>query len=69
MCTGAVWPCEPSPSRPQPTSRQGATTGAIDFLTRNDGARLSLPSIVAGDLAAGVSLANRGRGEAFLRPF
>ncbi len=49
--------------------RHGAPTGAIDFLTRNDGARLYLPAIVAGELAAGVSMANRGRWEAFLAPF
>lgn len=49
--------------------RHGAPTGAINFLTRNDGARLYLPAIVAGELAAGVSLAHRGRWEAFVVPF
>jgi tRNA(fMet)-specific endonuclease VapC len=49
--------------------RHGAPTGAIDFLTRMEGARLYLPAIVAGELAAGVSLANRDRWEAFLAPF
>jgi len=49
--------------------RRGAPTGAIDFLTRMEGARLYLPAIVAGELAAGVSLADRARWEAFLAPF
>lgn len=49
--------------------RRGAPTGAIDFLTRMEGARLYLPAIVSGELAAGVSLADRARWEAFLAPF
>ena len=49
--------------------RQGKPAGAIDFLERMDGARLYLPATVAGELAAGTSLSNRGRWEAFLSPF
>lgn len=49
--------------------RHGTPTGAVDFLERMDGARLYLPAIVAGELAAGASMSNRGRWEAFLSPF
>ncbi len=49
--------------------RHGRPTGAIDFLGRMDGARLYLPAIVAGELAAGAGLASRVRWEAFLAPF
>lgn len=49
--------------------RHGRPSGAVDFLNRMDGARLYLPSIVAGELAAGASMANRDRWEAFLSPF
>lgn len=48
---------------------RGTPTGAVQFLERVEGARLYLPSIVAGELAAGVSMANRPRWEAFLAPF
>lgn len=39
------------------------------FLEANDDARLYLPFIVAGELAAGTSLADRAKWEAFLVPF
>lgn len=48
---------------------RGTPAGAVDLLERHHDARLYLPAIVAGELAAGVSLANRGRWEAFLAPF
>lgn len=48
---------------------RGTPTGAVQFLERLEAARLCLPSIVAGELAAGVSMANRPRWEAFLAPF
>jgi tRNA(fMet)-specific endonuclease VapC len=48
---------------------RGTPTGAVQFLERVEGARLYLPSIVAGELAAGVSMANRPRWQAFLAPF
>ncbi len=47
----------------------GTTTGAVQFLERLEDARLYLPAIVAGELAAGASMANRPRWEAFLAPF
>jgi tRNA(fMet)-specific endonuclease VapC len=49
--------------------RHGTPTGAVDFLGRTDSARLYLPAFVAGELAAGTSLVNRRRWEAFLAPF
>ena len=48
---------------------RGSTTGAVQFLERLESARLYLPAIVAGELAAGASMANRPRWEAFLAPF
>ena len=48
---------------------RGVPTGAVDFLVKSDGARLYLPAIVAGELAAGASMANRSKWEAFLAPF
>ena len=48
---------------------RGTQRGAVEFLERLDDARLYLPAIVAGELAAGVSMANRERWEAFLAPF
>jgi|TARA_B100001971_G_scaffold214271_1_gene250800 tRNA(fMet)-specific endonuclease VapC len=47
-------------------ARPGA---AVAFLEANGDARLYLPFIVAGELAAGASLADRARWEAFLGPF
>lgn len=46
-----------------------AAGAAVAFLEANDDARLYLPFVVAGELAAGVSLSNRGRWESFLAPF
>ena len=48
---------------------RGALGPAIAFLEANSEARLYLPFIVAGELAAGTSLADRARWEAFLAPF
>ena len=48
---------------------RGTQRGAVEFLEGLDDARLYLPAIVAGELAAGVSMANRERWEAFLAPF
>jgi predicted nucleic acid-binding protein len=48
---------------------RGAPGPAIAFLEANSEARLYLPFIVAGELAAGTSLADRARWEAFLAPF
>ena len=42
---------------------------AVAFLEANEDARLYLPFIVAGELAAGSSLSHRARWEAFLAPF
>lgn len=42
---------------------------AVEFLEANEDARLYLPFIVAGELAAGASLGDRARWEAFLAPF
>jgi tRNA(fMet)-specific endonuclease VapC len=42
---------------------------AVAFLESNEEARLYLSFIVAGELAAGMSLSNRARWEAFLAPF
>ena len=48
---------------------RGTTSGAVQFLERLEEARLYLPAIVAGELAAGASMAHRPRWEAFLAPF
>ena len=42
---------------------------AVEFLEARPDTRLYLPFVVAGELAAGVSLADRARWEAFLAPF
>ena len=42
---------------------------AVGFFEGHGDARLYLPFIVAGELAAGVSMRNRARWEAFLAPF
>lgn len=39
------------------------------FLEANQEARLYLPFVVAGELAAGISMRDRARWEAFLAPF
>ena len=49
--------------------RRGTQNGAVEYLERLDDARLYLPAVVAGELAAGVSMANRQSWEAFLAPF
>jgi len=49
--------------------RHGTSKGAVDFLVKAESARLYLPAIVAGELAAGASMANRSKWEAFLAPF
>jgi predicted nucleic acid-binding protein len=48
---------------------RGTPTGALAFLEANHLANLYLPFVVPGELAAGVSMANRRRWEAFLAPF
>jgi tRNA(fMet)-specific endonuclease VapC len=48
---------------------RGVPGPAVAFLEANADARLYLPFIVAGELAAGTSLADRQRWEAFLAPF
>ena len=48
---------------------RGAPGRAVAFLEQNGDARLYLPFIVAGELAAGLSLADRSRWETFLAPF
>jgi predicted nucleic acid-binding protein len=49
--------------------QQGRPGGAIDFLEAHDDARFYLPFIVAGELAAGISMRDRARWEAFVAPF
>jgi len=48
---------------------RGTPGPAVAFLEANEDARLYLPFVVAGELAAGTSLADRSRWEAFLAPF
>jgi hypothetical protein len=48
---------------------RGAPGPAVTFLEANPDARLYLPFIVAGELAAGLSMRDRARWEAFLAPF
>ncbi len=48
---------------------RGTPGRAVTFLEQNGDARLYLPFIVAGELAAGLSLADRSRWETFLAPF
>jgi len=48
---------------------RGVPGPAIAFLDVNPDARLYLTFTVAGELAAGLSMADRSRGEAFLAPF
>ena len=48
---------------------RGRPGAALAFLEANPDARLYLPFIAAGELAAGVSLAERDRWEAFVAPF
>jgi tRNA(fMet)-specific endonuclease VapC len=46
-----------------------AAGAAVAVLERHEGSRLYLPFVVAGELAAGASMANRPRWERFLAPF
>lgn len=48
---------------------RGSPGPAVAFLESNGDARLYLPFIVAGELAAGISMRDRARWEAFLAPF
>ena len=48
---------------------RGTPGPAVAFLEAHAEARLYLPFIVAGELAAGTSLSDRARWEAFLAPF
>ena len=48
---------------------RGVPARAVSYLETNEQARLYLPFIVTGELAAGVSLSDRARWEAFLSPF
>jgi len=47
---------------------RGRTGPAVAFLEANPEARLYLPFIVAGELAAGIAMRDRARWEAFLAP-
>ena len=47
---------------------RGASGPAITFLEANQEARLYLPFVVAGELAAGTAMRERTRWEAFLAP-
>ena len=48
---------------------RGVPGPAVAFLEANQDARFYLPFIVAGELAAGTSMRERARWEAFLAPF
>lgn len=48
---------------------KGRPGRAVAFLESHEDARLYLPFVVAGELAAGASMADRARWEAFLAPF
>lgn len=48
---------------------RGVPGPAVAFLETNEDARLYLSFIVAGEMAAGVSMRDRARWEAFLAPF
>ncbi len=48
---------------------RGVPGPAVAFLEANQDARLYLPFVVAGELAAGISMRDRARWEAFLAPF
>ncbi|MDP2318494.1 MAG: type II toxin-antitoxin system VapC family toxin [Acidobacteriota bacterium] len=51
------------------THRRGVAGGALEFLEANQDARLYLPFVVAGEIAAGISMRDRNRWEAFLAPY
>jgi tRNA(fMet)-specific endonuclease VapC len=48
---------------------RGTPGPAVTFLESSEDARLYLPFVVAGELAAGVSLDERGKWETFVAPF
>ena len=48
---------------------RGTPGRAVTYLERLDDARLYLPFVVAGELAAGTSMSERARWESFLAPF
>jgi tRNA(fMet)-specific endonuclease VapC len=48
---------------------RGAPGPVVEFLERHPEARLYLPFVVAGELAAGLSMRDRARWETFLGPF
>ncbi len=48
---------------------RGVPGQAVAFLEANQDARLYLPFVVAGEMAAGISMRDRARWEAFLAPF
>ena len=48
---------------------RGSPGPAVAFLEANQDARFYLPFTVAGELAAGISMRDRSRWEAFLAPF
>ena len=48
---------------------RGSPGAAVRFLESREDARLYLPFIVAGELAAGISMRDRAHWEAFLSPF
>jgi tRNA(fMet)-specific endonuclease VapC len=50
-------------------NNRGAAGPALAFLEANEDARLYITFTVAGELAAGISLADRERWEEFLAPF
>ncbi|MEO8677891.1 MAG: type II toxin-antitoxin system VapC family toxin [Vicinamibacterales bacterium] len=49
--------------------KRGKAGPAIDFMEANEDARLYITFTVAGEMAAGVSMSDRARWEAFLGPF
>ena len=48
---------------------RGVSGPAVAFLELNQDARLYLPFVVAGEMAAGISMRDRARWESFLAPF
>ncbi len=50
-------------------ARRGAKGAAHDVLVRHAGDRLYITPTIAGELAAGASMAERGRWETFVAPF
>ena len=48
---------------------RGVPGPAVAFLELNQDARLYLPFVVAGEMAAGISMRDRARWESFLAPF